>query len=254
MREARLIPIILISNGGVYKSINFKNYTYIGDPINTIRLFNDLQVDEIIILDIDASKNNINPDYFLIEELASEAFMPLSYGGGIKSTNQAERIFKCGVEKVIINSAILNNKKIITEFVKIFGSQSIIGSIDYKKNIFGKNFCFNHVSNSSTKIDLKKAILETIDQGVGEIMITSVDHEGLMKGYDIKTTTEIINYVKIPMIIAGGAGSMGDFKMINNIGVKGVAAGSFFVYYGKEKGILINYPNENEIENIFSES
>mgnify|MGYP001407331232 CR=1 FL=1 len=252
MRESRLIPIILLSNNGVYKSINFKNYTYIGDPINTIHLFNDMEVDELIILDIDASKNCFVPNYELIKEFSSEAFMPLSYGGGIKTTDQADKIFKCGVEKIILNHSILYNKTIITNFVEKFGSQSIVAAIDYKKNIFGKKYCFDYVSNSLTKINLNEAILETIEKGVGEIMLTSVDHEGIMKGYDIETISEIINKINIPLIVSGGAGTIHDFKILNSIGVKGIAAGSFFVYFGKEKGILINYPSELEIEKYIS--
>ena len=201
MRSTRVIPVLLIHKGGVYKTKRFKKPVYIGDPINAIRLFNDLEVDEIVILDVDASKHNNPPNFEFIEELASEAFMPFSYGGGIKTVDQAKNIFQLGIEKIVLNHAVQNNYKLIIECADKFGSQSIVVSINYKKKLFNGEMCYDHVSNNTLKINVIDAVIAAEKAGAGEIIINSVDRDGLMAGLDVDLIKELSaivnNYVKI---------------------------------------------------------
>ena len=247
MRSARLIPVLLIHKNGIYKSINFSNYQYIGDPINAIRIFNDLEVDEICILDIDVSKNNSSINYELIEDLASEAFMPFSYGGGITTTNQANKILSLGIEKIIINNAIYHNLNLVSECAERFGSQSVIVSIDYKKNIFNKRVCYDHVLKKKTSIEVVEMVIEAEKAGAGEILINSVDLDGLMTGMDIEIIKRLTEATNIPIIATGGAGNLEHVKNAVKAGANAIAAGSMFIFHGKQKGILINYPEKDQI-------
>lgn len=244
MRRTRVIPVLLIHQGGVYKTKGFTHPVYIGDPINTIRLFNDLEVDEIVVLDIDATKKNNSPNFEMIEELASEAFMPFAYGGGIKSIDQARVILQCGIEKVVLNHAIQNNYDLITECADQFGSQSVVASIDYTKRIFGGNVHFDHVSNKPLKTNIVNAAIASEQAGAGEILINSVDLDGLMTGLDIETIKEVSDSVNIPFIVCGGAGNLDHLKDAEQAGASAIAAGSMFIFHGKQRGVLINYPKE----------
>lgn len=248
MRSVRLIPVLLIHRNGIYKSINFSNYKYIGDPINAIRIFNDLEVDEICILDIDVSKNNESPNYELIEDIASEAFMPFSYGGGIKTVDQAKKIFNLGIEKIIVNHVIHQNLSLITECAERFGSQSIIASIDFKKNIFNKYLCYDHVSKKKLNTGVIDLVVSAEKAGAGEILINSVDRDGLMTGMDIKLINELNKLTNIPIIACGGAGNLEHVKNAMEAGANAIAAGSMFVFHGNQKGILINYPEKDQLE------
>lgn len=248
MRSARLIPVLLIHNNGIYKSINFSNFQYIGDPINAIRIFNDLEVDEICILDIDASKNNNIINYELIEDLASEAFMPFSYGGGIKSVNQANKIFNLGVEKVIVNHAVHQNLNLVTECAERFGSQSIIVSVDFKKNIFNKRVCYDHVSKKKISIGAVDLAIKAEKAGAGEILINSVDRDGMMIGMDVEIIKKMTESTNIPIIACGGAGNLEHVKSAIEAGANAIAAGSIFVFHGKQKGVLINYPEKDQLK------
>lgn len=249
MRSVRLIPVLLIHRNGVYKSINFNNYRYIGDPINTIRIFNDLEVDEICILDIDASKNSKSPNYELLEDLTSEAFMPFSYGGGIQTTDQAKNIFNLGIEKIIVNYAIQRNLNLIEECSNKFGSQSIIASIDYKKNFFNKKFCYDHVSKKKLNINIKDFVVLVEKAGAGEILLNSVDRDGLMNGMDTDLIQELSLITNVPIIACGGAGNLEHVKKASVAGANAIAGGSMFVYHGNQKGILINYPSKDQLQN-----
>ncbi len=249
MRSVRLIPVLLIHSNGVYKSINFNNYRYIGDPINTIRIFNDLEVDEICILDIDASKNSKSPNYELLEDLTSEAFMPFSYGGGIQTTDQAKNIFNLGIEKIIVNYAIQRNLNLIEECSNKFGSQSIIASIDYKKNFFNKKFCYDHVSKKKLNINIKDFVVLVEKAGAGEILLNSVDRDGLMNGMDTDLIQELSLITNVPIIACGGAGNLEHVKKASVAGANAIAGGSMFVYHGNQKGILINYPSKDQLQN-----
>lgn len=242
-----MIPVLLIHKGGVYKTSRFKNPVYIGDPINAIRIFNDLEVDEICILDIDASKSNIIPNYNAIEEMASEAFMPFSYGGGIKTSDQANSLLQLGIEKIVLNHSVQKNYKLINECAEQFGSQSVVVSLNYKKKIFNSSLCFDHVTNKTLKINIINAALAAQKAGAGEVMINSVDRDGLMSGLDVDVIKEVSSVTSIPIIACGGAGNIKHIHEAVEAGASAVAAGSMFIFHGKQRGILINYPSEEQL-------
>lgn len=244
MRRTRIIPVLLIYRDGVYKTRKFKNPVYIGDPINAIRLFNDLEVDEIIVLDIEASKQEKAPDYKMIEELTSEAFMPFAYGGGIKTVDHARKILQCGIEKVVLNHAIQNSGNLITKCSQQFGSQSVVASIDYKKKMFGGNNHYDHVSKKTLKTSVVDAALTAEQAGAGEILINSIDRDGLMTGLDVETIQSVSNVVNVPLVACGGAGNLEHLQEAAQMGASAIAAGSMFVFHGKQRGVLINYPKE----------
>ena len=249
----RVIPTLLLDGNGLVKTISFKNKTYIGDPINTVRLFNDLEVDELTFLDINATKNKSKIRFELLKEIASECFMPLAYGGGITRIEDIQHLFKIGFEKVIINSASINNSELIVTASKLFGSQSIVASIDVKKNFWGKKQVFINSATKNTNIDPVVHALNLVKMGCGEILLTSVDNEGKMKGYDIELIKSVSTKLSIPVIASGGAGNFSDLKKAIFEGkASAVAAGSLFVYHGKTKGILINYPTQTQLNNIFN--
>ena len=249
----RVIPTLLLDGNGLVKTICFKNKTYIGDPINTVRLFNDLEVDELTFLDINATKNKSKIRFELLKEIASECFMPLAYGGGITRIEDIQHLFKIGFEKVIINSALINNSELILTASKLFGSQSIVASIDVKKNFWGKKQVFINSATKNTNIDPVVHALNLVKMGCGEILLTSVDNEGKMKGYDIELIKSVSTKLSIPVIASGGAGDFSDFKKAIFEGkASAVAAGSLFVYHGKTKGILITFPTQTQLNNIFN--
>lgn len=239
----RIIPVLLIDDGGLYKGEKFKNHKYVGDPINAVKIFNEKEVDEICILDISATINGKEPNYSLIEEIASEAFMPLSYGGGLTNIDQVSRILQSGVEKVVFNNSAVNNPGLIAETASKFGSSSTVVSIDVKNTgLFGgkKVVTLNaaKVHNEGPAVFAKR--MERI--GAGEIILTSVDREGSMEGYDLKLVKEVSEVTSIPIIINGGAGSFEHFQAAINAGASAVAASSMFVFYGKHRAVLITYP------------
>jgi len=254
MLKTRVIPVLLLHNKGLVKTVKFKSPKYIGDPINAIKIFNEKEVDELIFLDIDASKENREPDFKLIEDFASECFMPVCYGGGITSIEQIKKLFALGIEKVSLNISTLTGENLIKEAVSLFGSQSIVVAIDIKKTFFGKYQVYNH---SSKKV-IKKNYLEYMKNierlGAGEIFINSVDLDGTQEGYDIDLLKEVVKNVKIPVIACGGAGKLSDFEKVKNeANVSAVAAGSFFVFQGKHNAVLITYPKYEELEKLFGE-
>ena len=245
MLYPRLIPCLLIHENGLYKTTNFKNPKYVGDPINAVKIFNDKQVDELIVLDIDASVNNNEPNYKLIENLAFECRMPLCYGGGIKTLDQALHIFSLGVEKISLSSEAVSNITLINSLSSRVGSQSVVVVIDVKKNRFtNQHKIFTHNGKIKTNKNLLEFINQLQDNGVGEIVINSIDNDGSMKGYDINLIEKIYSISKVPITVLGGAGSLSDFSdVISKTGIIGLASGSFFVFKGKFKAVLINYPN-----------
>jgi imidazole glycerol-phosphate synthase subunit HisF len=249
----RVIPVLLLQNKGLVKSIRFKDFNYIGDPINAVKIFNDKEVDEICLLDISASKLKREPDFKLIEEIGSEAFMPFAYGGGINNFEQAKKLFKLGAEKVILNNVILTNRNLVTEIAAHAGSQSTVVSIDIKKNIWGNYGVYSHVQGKNHSIDLHEYIETLIEAGAGEILLNSVDLDGSMKGLDIQLIRKISKVVNIPLIACGGVGSINDIKEGINAGASAVAAGSFFIYQGKHKAVLINYTDRSELKKLFYE-
>lgn len=253
MLRSRITPCLLVKKGALYKTINFKEPKYIGDPLNTVRIFNEKEVDEIIILDIDASINKNDPDYKLIKDLASECRMPLCYGGGINSDEQIERIVGYGVEKVSINSGAINNPNLIEKSAKRVGSQSIVVTVDVSfSQEEDKYFIYKHNGLIRTNMRLDDWIRNVQDLGAGEIIINSIDRDGTMQGYDLELAELIFNNTDIPITLLGGARSLDDIKqIIHKYKIIGAAAGSLFVFKGKYRAVLVNYPNLSEKNNIF---
>jgi imidazole glycerol-phosphate synthase subunit HisF len=248
MLSRRVIPTLLLKNTGLVKTINFKNPTYIGDPINAVKIFNDKEVDEIIFLDISKTKENAEPNYALIESIANECFIPFAYGGGLHSIEAIKKTLKIGAEKVVLNTAAFYNPNLIRESSSIFGSQSIVVSIDYKKNWLGKNYVFVESGKKNTKMSPLDYALKMEEFGAGELYLNSIDREGLRVGYDIDLLSEISERVKIPVIASGGANDLKDIEILfNSSKVTAAAAGSMFVYYGRKNGVLINYPKRADL-------
>ena len=247
MRRIRIIPVLLLSKGGLYKTIKFKNGRYVGDPINAVKIFNEKEADELLLLDYKASVENRKPDYVKIREIAEEAFMPMAYGGGIKNLEDAKKIFDCGFEKIVLNSILFENISLIEQIANIYGSQSVVGCIDVKKNWFGKYNVYSHSGTKNTDKDPLKWAKEIELKGVGEIILNSIDNDGTWNGYLFDLIKEISNKIDIPMIACGGAGSEEDFRKAVLAGASAVAAGSMFVFQKKEMGVLISFPSSLKI-------
>ena len=242
--------MLLLKDAGLVKTVQFKNPRYIGDPINAIRIFNDKEVDELVLLDIDASTSNRGPDLNVLKSVASECFMPLSFGGGIGSIELIREILKIGVEKVILNSAAVKNPNLVSEASQNFGKSTIIVSIDYRANLFGSNV---YINGGSTKTKHKPVdwAIECERLGAGEIIINSINNEGLMSGYDFDLLRSVSNAVSIPVIASGGAGELKHFsKAILDCNASAVAAGSFFVFHGPHNAVLITYPEYQKLETL----
>lgn len=249
MRRIRVIPVLLIQNGGLVKSIRFKKHKYVGDPVNAVKIFNDKEVDEIAVLDISVSKEKRAPDIRKISEFASEAFMPMAYGGGITTLDQIKRILFEGVEKVVLNTIALQKPDIISEAARQFGSQSIMVSIDVKKSLFGKYQVMANCGMKNTGLHPVEFAKRMEDAGAGEIFLTSVDRDGTYEGYDIELIRQVSEEVGIPVIACGGAASIADFYPAVNEGKSSaVAAGSLFVFQGLHRAVLINYPSQQELK------
>ena len=253
MLRPRIIPCLLVHESGLVKSVQFKNYKYIGDPINAVRIFNEKQSDELMLIDIDATVNKNEPNYKLIQNIASECRMPLCYGGGIKNVEQAQNIFSLGVEKIALSSILIEKPKLITEIASKVGSQSVVAVLDIKKKMFGGYELHTHNGRKSTGINPIEFVKKIEDLGAGEIVINSIDQDGMMNGYDLKLVELVRNSTSLPLTVLGGAGSMTDIgNLIQNYGIIGAAAGSLFVFKGVYKAVLINYPSTNEKDNIIN--
>jgi cyclase len=252
MLRPRIIPSLLIHENGLVKTVNFKNPKYVGDPINAVKIFNEKAVDELAIFDIDATVLGKEPNYSLIERLASQSMMPLCYGGGVKTVEQAQRIFSLGIEKIALSSTVLQNPKLITEISDRVGAQSVIVVLDVKKKLLGGYEVYTHNGKKATGINPFKFVEEAQKLGAGEIVINSIDKDGVMKGYDMDLIAKVREKISLPMTVLGGAGSLQDIeKVIDVHGVIGVAAGSLFVFKGPYKAVLINYPTQLEKNKIF---
>lgn len=256
MLRYRVIPTLLLHNKGLYKTVKYsiKKGKYIGDPINAIKIFNDKGVDELVFLDIDASKEKRCPNFNVIKDIALECFMPVAYGGGITKIEEITKIFQIGIEKVILNSVLLKDMHLLKNASKIFGAQSIVASVDIKKNLFGKYKIYNSSINKNTSLDIESYIRDLELNGAGEIYISSVDRDGTFEGYDIELIKNITKDIKVPVIINGGARDVKDFsKVIKECSVSAVSAGSMFVFNGPHKAVLITYPKYEELENLIKE-
>lgn len=243
----RIIPTLLIDDRDLIKTVKFGKRTYLGDPVNAVKIFNRKRIDELSILDIGSTKHKKEPDYEILKDIASEAFMPLSYGGGINSLDQVQELLKIGYEKVVLNSALVRNPGLITKSADHFGSQSIVASIDAKK-INSDYKCFISDGDEETKWNPVDLAREAERLGAGEIIINSIDNDGMMNGYDIDLVKSVADAVSIPVIALGGAGGIKDLKTVLQEGhAHAAAGGSMFVYYGRLKAVLITAPREEEL-------
>jgi len=246
----RVIPCLLLSGRRLVKTQQFGSPKYLGDPVNTLRIFNDKECDELIVLDIEAGKQRKGPNFELIEELVSECFMPLGYGGGITSVEHAARLLAAGVEKLVVNTAFLDTPELVTELARRHGSQCVVVSIDVKKALLGKQQTFSHSGRSPSLRDPVEAARRAEALGAGEIFLNSVDRDGAMKGYEIGLIERVSSAVEIPVIACGGAGGIADFRAAISAGASAVAAGSRFVFHGPHRAVLISYLSQPELRSL----
>jgi imidazole glycerol-phosphate synthase subunit HisF len=243
MLRPRIIPCLLVQDRGLVKTIQFGDPKYVGDPLNAVRIFNEKEVDELMVLDIDATRRRIEPNYTLIEHLAMECRMPLCYGGGIGSPEQAQRIVQLGVEKVAVSSAAVSNPGLIAEMARQLGSQSVVVVIDVRRAPDGSYGVFTHNGTRPTGRDPVGFAAEMQGRGAGEVMLNSIDNDGVMKGYDIELVDRVMASITVPVTVLGGAGSLEDIRvLVERYGIVGAAAGSLFVFKGVYRAVLINYP------------
>ena len=248
MFRPRVISVLLLKNSALVKSIKFKKHKYIGDPINAVRILNDLKADELVFLDIEASKNNSLISLEFVKNVGEEACMPFAVGGGIRTIEDIKAIINAGAEKVIINSYAAQNPGFIKQASEIFGSSTIVVCIDVKKNMFGKQRQYIYSGTKMTEYDPVEFACLMEKNGAGEIIIQSIDRDGVMQGYDLELTKAVSLAVGIPVVALGGAGNNNDFNEAFQKGyANGLAAGSLFVYQGRNRGVLINYPKKNEL-------
>ncbi len=248
MALKRIIPCLLYDGSGLVKTVKFKNPSYIGDPINAIKIYNDKEVDELILIDINASKQKRKPNFDKIADMASEAFMPFAYGGGVKIFEDFATLYKLGVEKVVVNSLIQENSGVIKKVVEHYGAQAVVACIDFKKPIFGAKAPFSYIGNKIKLPLLEYAKYLETELGVGELMVYSVDNDGTWEGYDNEITGQVVNNVDVPVIACGGCGSIADLKkVLYDTNVNAAAIGSMAVYSKKGMGVLINFPDRRLI-------
>lgn len=254
MLKTRVIPTLLLKGTGLVKTVKFKKPTYLGDPRNVVKIFNEKEVDEIILLDITATPENRKPNFGLISEIVSECFMPVCYGGGIRDLHDIKRLFAIGIEKIAINSYAVENPDFIKAVSEYFGSQSVVVGIDVKKNLWGKYQMYTHCGRVNKKHDPVTFAVQMQEVGAGELFLNSIDRDGTMQGYDIDLIKRVSQVVEIPVIASGGAGKTEDFlAAVNDGGAAAVAAGSMFVFQGIHRAVLISYPEYQELEELFQQ-
>ncbi|MFT7157669.1 MAG: cyclase [Parvicella sp.] len=251
MLKTRVIPTLLLEEDSLVKTVKFKKPSYIGDPVNTVRIFNELEVDELCFLDIDASKKGYNPRLDILEEIAQECFMPLSYGGGLNDFKTVQDIFRIGFEKVVINSMTHVNPNFITKVSEYYGSQAVVVSIDVKKSFFGRNSVWSHSGSKDTKKNPVEWAIEAVEKGAGEVLLTSIDKEGTWSGFDTALVKSVSDAISVPVIAHGGAGNLDDIgKVVKDAGASAVALGNMVVYQKKGMGVLVNFPSNDELKRI----
>jgi len=252
MFRPRVIPCLLLRNQGLVKTVKFKDAKYLGDPINIVKIFNDKEVDELVFLDITATLEGKEPPYELLEDIVSEAFMPFGYGGGIKRLDQVKRILGLGVEKVVINTQSVENPRFISEVAAMVGSQSVLVSMDVKKNFWGKYEIYSRSGTKSTSLDPVSFAVEMEKDGAGELIINSIDRDGTMKGYDLDLIKAITSEVSIPVVACGGAKNVHDLaEAVDKGGASAAGAGSMFVFHGPHRAVLISYPRNEDLKKAF---
>lgn len=250
MLKHRVIPCLLLRHGGLVKTLKFAKPKYVGDPINAIRIFNEKEVDELMVLDIAASKEHREPDYALIEQFAGECFMPLCYGGGIRTVEQARRLFALGVEKISLQTAALEDPSLITRIAERFGSQSVVVSVDVKQNWGGRHRLYSAATGKTLLLPWLDFLQQAVNAGAGEVVLNAVDRDGVMLGMDLDLIRKAANSVSVPLVAVGGVGSLEDIRMAVDAGASAVAAGAFFVFHGPHRAVLITYPRYHELETL----
>jgi cyclase len=251
MLRSRVIPCLLVHNKGLVKTVKFKAPKYVGDPINAVKIFNEKEVDELLILDIDATVRGREPDYQMIEHLANESRMPLCYGGGVKTPQQAQKIIKLGVEKIAISDEAISNPSVLRDIADVIGRQSVVVVLDIKKTLFGTYEICTRNGKQKVKKNLFEFIKELGEIGIGELVINSIDNDGVMNGYDLALVKKVRDCVNFPLTVLGGAGSPSDIlNLIEDYKIIGASAGSLFVFKGIYKAVLINYLSEQALDRI----
>ena len=251
MMRPRVIPVLLLKGDGLVKGTRFKDYAYLGDPINAVHIFDEKEVDELIFLDITATRENRVPGLEYIAGIADECYMPFAVGGGIRNVEQIRALLHAGAEKVSLNTAAVENPGLITEAVNLCGSQSVVVSIDVRKGWGSSYHVYTHSGTKKTKLDAVQWAIRAAELGAGEILLTSIDHDGTMSGYDLNLVQKVSQAVPVPVIACGGAGAVEHFAEATRHGASAVAAGSMFVFHGRRRAVLISYPTEVELQAAF---
>ncbi len=254
MYHNRLIPCLLLDNGRLVKTVQFRKPVYVGDPINAVKIFNDKEVDELIFLDIDATRSHKRPDFAYLKKIAEQCFMPLCYGGGVTSLEDIGTLFRIGFEKVSINAAAADHPELIGEAARVYGSQSIVGAMDVGKNLFGKAVVRVQNGARNTGYSPREYAKRLEEAGVGEIFLNSITRDGMMSGYDCELIREMSDCVQVPVIACGGAGNLEDCRRAIDSGASAAASGSIFVFWGANRAVLINYPDGVETAALFADS
>lgn len=248
----RVIPCLLLQNGGLVKTARFRKPRYVGDPINAIRIFNEKYVDELVLLDIAASRTGADPDYDLIARIAGECFMPLCYGGGIRDIAQARRLIAAGVEKIAVNSTAIDRPGLIGELAVELGASSVVAAIDVKRDLLGRRRVFHPGKRRLTSLDPVAHASSLVEAGAGELFVNSVDRDGMFCGFDNRLVADIAAAVKVPLIACGGAADLDDMRGVIEAGASAAAAGSMFVFYGPHRAVLISYPDYASVRRLFA--
>ena len=253
MLATRLMPCLLMSNGALVKTVRFKNPVYVGDPVNAVRIFNQKEVDELVLLDIEATTHNRGIDFETLEKVVSECFMPICYGGGVNTVDDMRRLFNLGVEKISLGAAAFENPELIRQASAEFGNQAIVVTLDVKKGLLGGHTVRTHQGKKDTRIDAVQAALDMEKLGAGEILLNSIDRDGTWSGFDLKLIREVTSSIGLPVIACGGAGSLQDVRIaVSEGGASAVAIGSMAVFQGKDLGVLIKFPKRVDQEAAFA--
>jgi cyclase len=250
MLRARVIPCLLLRNGGLVKTVRFGEAKYVGDPTNAVKIFNEKEVDELVVFDIDASKQGTGPNYDLLTDIASECFMPVCYGGGVSSVEQARRLVGLGIEKISVNASALANPRLVADLSGVLGAQSVVVGIDVKADWLGRARVYDASTGKLTGRSPEDWAAELAQAGAGEIFLNSVERDGVQQGYDLKLIARVSDAVSVPVIACGGAGKADDFSAAVSAGASAVAAGSMFVFQGRHRAVLISYPPYKELEQL----
>lgn len=249
MLRTRIIPVLLLRNESLVKTVRFGKFTYVGDPCNTLRIFNELEVDELLFLDITATRERRGPNLKVLADIANECFMPLGYGGGVRTLDQAKSIFDIGFEKIAVNTYAVEHPEFMTELAKYYGNQAVIASIDIKKGFLGKNWVQTYSGRHRTILDPVAWAKELESRGAGEILLTAIDREGTWSGFDLELVNSVADAVSIPVIAHGGAGTLAHIgEVVRQAGASAVALGSMVVFQKKGMGVLVNFPEKNQLE------